>query len=179
MQNSDGGILDHDSTIGSDYRPHDINDTSGTPSTPPLPGPSRAEKHMNLQNVHIHLQIDNTAAVANVNKMGGLHSKDLCQLALQVWDWCLARNLTISAEHLPGSLNQLADKESRTTQIHQNGHCAFHKLMLTTIRIDSCYTSSRPRLWFAYVMHRLIKLMRKQCVPGSLFPHPLRAWVRG
>ena len=67
-----------------------------------------------LQDVHIHLRIDNTAAVAYVNKMGGLHSKNLCQLALQVWDWCLSRNLTISAEHLPGSLNQLADKESRT-----------------------------------------------------------------
>ena len=67
-----------------------------------------------LQDVHVHLRIDNTAAVAYVNKMGGLHSKDLCQLALQIWDWCLSRNLTISAEHLPGSLNRLTDKESRT-----------------------------------------------------------------
>ena len=62
----------------------------------------------------MHLRVDNTAAVAYVNRMGGLHSKNLCQLALQVWDWCLSRNLTISAEYLPGSLNQLADKESRT-----------------------------------------------------------------
>ena len=66
-----------------------------------------------LQNAHVHLRIDNTTAVAYVNKMGGLHSKNLCHLALQVWDWCLTRNLTISAEHLPGSLNHLADKESR------------------------------------------------------------------
>ena len=67
-----------------------------------------------LSDAHVHLRIDNTAAVAYVNKMGGLHSKDLCQLALQVWDWCLSRNLTISEEHLPGSMNRLVDKESRT-----------------------------------------------------------------
>ena len=69
---------------------------------------------LSLQDVYMHLWIDNIAAVAYVNRMGGLHSKNLCQLALQVWDWCLSRNLTILAEHLSGSQNQLADKESRT-----------------------------------------------------------------
>ena len=61
-----------------------------------------------LQDVYLHLRIDNTAAVAyvNVNRMDSLHSKNLFQLALQVWDWCLSRNLTISAEHLLGSQNQ-------------------------------------------------------------------------
>ena len=68
----------------------------------------------NLRNTHVYLKIDNTAAVAHINKMGGVHSKHLCSLALEVWDWCLCQDLTISAEHLPGSMNQLADKESRT-----------------------------------------------------------------
>ena len=58
-----------------------------------------------IKDVHIYLRIDNTAVVAYVNKTGGLQSEHLCQLALQVWNWCLSRSLTISAEHLPGSLN--------------------------------------------------------------------------
>ena len=43
----------------------------------------------NLRNTHVHLKIDNTAAVAHINKMGGVHSKHLYSLALEVWDWCL------------------------------------------------------------------------------------------
>ena len=64
----------------------------------------------NLRETHVHL---NTAAVAHINNMGGVHSEYLCSLALEVWDWCLCQDLTISAEHLPGSMNQLADRESR------------------------------------------------------------------
>ena len=67
----------------------------------------------NMRNAHIHLRIDNTIAVAHINKMGGTHSWHLCQLTIKVWNWCLDRRITISAEHLPGSLNQLADTESR------------------------------------------------------------------
>ena len=37
----------------------------------------------NMRNCHVHLKIDNTAAVAYINKMGGAPSRDLCQLALQ------------------------------------------------------------------------------------------------
>jgi len=67
----------------------------------------------NMRNAHIHLRIDNTTAVAHIIKMGGTHSWHLCQLTIKVWNWCLDRSITISAEHLPGSLNQLADTESR------------------------------------------------------------------
>ena len=68
----------------------------------------------NMRNCHVHLKIDNTAAVAYINKMGGVPSRDLCQLALRMWNWCIDRHITISAEHLPGSQNQVADKESRS-----------------------------------------------------------------
>lgn len=66
-----------------------------------------------LSNTHIHFRIDNTTAVAQINKMGGTHSSTLCQIALNMWEWCLQRKITISAEHLPGTLNQIADMESR------------------------------------------------------------------
>ena len=37
----------------------------------------------NTRNWRVHLKIDNTAAVAYINKMGGTPSRDLCQLALR------------------------------------------------------------------------------------------------
>ena len=66
-----------------------------------------------LRHAHIHIKIDNTTAVAYVNRMGGVHSWEVCQIAIKMWNWCLERQLTISAEHLPGSQNVTADFESR------------------------------------------------------------------
>ena len=62
---------------------------------------------------HVRLLMDNTAAVAYINKMGGTHSHVLSNLAVQLWEWCLQNNLEISAQHLPGHLNVRADQESR------------------------------------------------------------------
>ena len=62
---------------------------------------------------HVKLLMDNTAAVAYINKMGGTHSQFLSNLAVQLWEWRLQNNLQISAQHLPGHLNVRADQESR------------------------------------------------------------------
>ena len=45
--------------------------------------------------------------------MGGTHSPLLSTLAVEVWNWCIERNLTIHAQHLPGVENAPADWESR------------------------------------------------------------------
>ena len=37
----------------------------------------------------------------------------LCHLALQIWEWCQARNIILHAEYLPGKDNVKADWESR------------------------------------------------------------------
>ncbi len=36
------------------------------------------------------------------------------RLSKELWTWCLQRNITIKAQHLPRHLNQVADSESRT-----------------------------------------------------------------
>ena len=64
-------------------------------------------------NIHILLRIDNTTAIAYINKRGGTHSQQLSDLAIEVWEWCIARKITILAEHIPGRENKEADKESR------------------------------------------------------------------
>ena len=51
-------------------------------------------------NMTILLKLDNVTAVTFINRMGGTHSKLLCQLALALWEWCIQRNLFLVAEHL-------------------------------------------------------------------------------
>lgn len=52
-------------------------------------------------------------AVAYLNNKGGTHSVPLMSLALEIWTWCLKRNILISAQHVPGKENTIADSESR------------------------------------------------------------------
>ena len=71
------------------------------------------------QDIHIHLRMDNTTAIAYINHMGGTKSHNLSQAACSLWQWCLQRGITLSAEHLPGTSNTVADVESctiRTTE---------------------------------------------------------------
>ncbi len=60
------------------------------------------------------LRLDNTTAVAYINNQGGTRSPSLVSLTLDLWKWCLQRNILISAEYLPGISNVQADRESRT-----------------------------------------------------------------
>ena len=60
--------------------------------------------------------MDNYTAVTYIDQKGGICSRQLCQLAINVWNWCLERNIMLLAEHLPGKLNQIADIESRTVR---------------------------------------------------------------
>ena len=65
------------------------------------------------QNIHIAIQSDNTCAIACVNNQGSITSVDLDTLSLQIWNWCLCRNIYISAYFLPGSQNIEVDAEER------------------------------------------------------------------
>ena len=57
------------------------------------------------------LRMDNITAVSYVNHKGGTTSLKLCKLAITMWTWCTSRNITLTAEHLPGHLNVTADQE--------------------------------------------------------------------
>ena len=59
------------------------------------------------------LRIDNTTAIAHVNCKGGTRPTCLTALALELWRWCLERDVVISAQHVPGKLNTITDTESR------------------------------------------------------------------
>ena len=68
-----------------------------------------------ISNSHIRLRIDNTSAVS-INNMGISHSEKCNSLAKQVWEWCIERQIWISAAHIPGRDNFVADFESRRNE---------------------------------------------------------------
>ena len=65
------------------------------------------------QNIHILLLLDNLSAIAYINHKGGTQSRTLSDLALEIWEWCLTRGITIYVEHIPGVYNIVADAELR------------------------------------------------------------------
>ena len=67
----------------------------------------------NLPDVHVRLKIDNSTAVAYINKMGGIKSPSVNSLSRTLWEWCIERNIIISAQHIPGKENLVADSLSR------------------------------------------------------------------
>ncbi len=66
-----------------------------------------------LRHCHLLLQSDNSTTVAYLNRLGGTRSEPLLLLALQLWQWSLARGITLTAVHVPGVQNSAADRESR------------------------------------------------------------------
>ena len=62
---------------------------------------------------HILLEMDNTTAVAYVNRRGGTQSPSLSLLALELWSFLLTQGSWVTARHLPGVLNVEADAASR------------------------------------------------------------------
>ena len=62
---------------------------------------------------HLLLYLDNTTAVAYINHLGGTVSPQATTLAKDLWIWCLERNIFLTAQHLPGIVNIIADSESR------------------------------------------------------------------
>ena len=65
-----------------------------------------------MNSTHIRLKMDNTTAVACVNRKAST-KPELMRVTREMWLWALDRDITISAEYLPGRFNQVADDESR------------------------------------------------------------------
>jgi len=60
--------------------------------------------------ISILLRIDNMTAVAYINREV---SPTLSRMAKTLWLWRTERNVSLEAQHLPGVMNSIADRESR------------------------------------------------------------------
>lgn len=71
----------------------------------------------NVRDCNILLRIDNTTAIAYVNRMGGVQHPHLNELARKMWQWCETRNIFIYASYIKSRDNVIADRESRRFNI--------------------------------------------------------------
>lgn len=67
-----------------------------------------------VSGLHIRVCSDNSTAVAYINNLGGTRSLKCHEIARFIFEWAVERHVVITAEHLPGSSNILADKASRS-----------------------------------------------------------------
>ena len=67
----------------------------------------------NHRHMTASLNMDNSTAVSYINHKGGTRSPELTQITLELWNWCIQRNIYLVAHHVPGKSNVLADQESR------------------------------------------------------------------
>lgn len=71
----------------------------------------------NLKSAEILLRVDNTTAIAYINKMGSVKYQKLSKLCKEMWQWCERRNIWIKASYIQSSKNKEADSESRKISV--------------------------------------------------------------
>ena len=64
-------------------------------------------------NCNVLIRSDSSTVVAYINKQGGTISPSVCDLALELWEFCIDRDINIRASHLSGTSNTRADRLSR------------------------------------------------------------------
>ena len=70
-----------------------------------------------VKDSHILLKLDNTSAVAAINKVDSTQSLDMDHVVHKIWHWVISKNNWLSATHIAGVLNEEADEESRQQEL--------------------------------------------------------------
>ena len=65
---------------------------------------------------HLRIMTDNSTSVSYINKQGGTHSPMWNKLTIEVWEICIQHLPHLSAAHIPGKHNVIADLASRNFQ---------------------------------------------------------------
>ncbi|OXU26260.1 hypothetical protein TSAR_007120 [Trichomalopsis sarcophagae] len=66
-----------------------------------------------LRNCQILLRVDNTTAIAYINRMGGIRYESYNKLAKEIWQWAENRKIFLFASYIPSGENKEADRLSR------------------------------------------------------------------
>ena len=68
---------------------------------------------------HVLVMTDNTTVVGQIKNQGGIHARELFLVTKELFLWADQRQVILSAQHIPGKLNVLADMLSCRHQITQ------------------------------------------------------------
>ncbi|KAJ8030151.1 hypothetical protein HOLleu_26478 [Holothuria leucospilota] len=71
-----------------------------------------------LRGQHVGIRSDNMTAVSYINHMGGTKSSQCNEVTKIIWLWCKDNDIWISAAHIPGAQNGIADHLSRNGKIN-------------------------------------------------------------
>lgn len=64
----------------------------------------------NISCAHVQILSDNTTTVCYINAMGGSSKSRYCnKIAREIWYWCINKEIWLSAGHIAGSKNTVAD----------------------------------------------------------------------
>ena len=72
-----------------------------------------------LSGKHVKLSWTTVPLCFFINNMATSHNDSLNSMVLELWDFCITHQIELTATHLPGSSNIVADKESR--KIYREG----------------------------------------------------------
>ena len=86
------------------------------------------------ENIHVHLRMDNMTALTYINRMGGTRSSGLTQIAKRIWEFCLQKKVRLTAEHIPGVQNEIADWESRNVSHMSTNNWKLNKGIFNQIK---------------------------------------------
>lgn len=70
-----------------------------------------------LHDCDILIRVDNTTAIAYINRMGGIQHPHLNALSRQIWQWCECRNIFLFASYIKSADNKEADRASRQINV--------------------------------------------------------------
>ena len=73
--------------------------------------------HQSVRGHHVIVMSDNMTVVGLVKNQGGTHSRELFTLTAELFQWADSHQVILSARHIPGHLNVIADRLSRSHQI--------------------------------------------------------------
>ena len=129
---------------------------------------------------HILLQMDNSTAVAYVNKRGGTRSYGLSTEVLKLWALLLHAGCWIPAKHIPGTSNTIADLASRQFTSYSEwtlDRDVFHRIARRIYRPDVDLFATRAN-------HRLPRYVSRYPDPGVMATHAFlcdwsqwRSWI--
>ena len=66
-----------------------------------------------MRDIHLRIMVDNTSALAAINKQGSTRSLGLNDLARELWTYARERRIWVSSAYIPGRFNVEADTASR------------------------------------------------------------------
>ena len=67
----------------------------------------------NEHGIHVQIYSDNSTTVNYINAMGGTHSRICNSIAKDILQWCIDKQIWLTAAYIPGTKNVEAVRESR------------------------------------------------------------------